>query len=52
MKSLFKTKSFWIGLAGIVTGISLIVSGDINSGILAIGGGIATITVRDAIRTK
>lgn len=47
--SLIKTKTFWGGIAAIATGVGLIVSGDVNTGVIAIIGGLQTIFVRDAI---
>jgi hypothetical protein len=48
-KETLKTKSFWIGLAGLVGGIGLVVTGDTKEGIAAIWAGLAMIAGRDAI---
>lgn len=50
MKELLKTKSFWVGVAAIATGISMCAAKDYPNGIQMIGGGIATICLRDAVR--
>lgn len=52
MNELIKTKSFWTGVAGIVTGIGMIFMGDIATGIQTIGGGIAAIVLRQAITVE
>ncbi|MCE5230116.1 hypothetical protein LLG95_11025 [bacterium] len=44
-----KSRSFWTGAAMIVTGIGLIIGGDVAQGIQTIAGGLVTIFVRDAI---
>ncbi len=44
-----KSRSFWTGAALIVTGVGLIVVGDVAQGIQTIAGGLVTIFVRDAI---
>lgn len=49
MSKLIKNKTFWVGVAGVLTGVVMIIGGDLNNGIIAIGGGIAAITTRDAI---
>lgn len=49
MQNLIKTKTFWGGVAGIVSGIGLIVGGDVGNGVTAIIMGIVAITGRDAI---
>lgn len=49
MKSIFGTKSFWAGLATIITGVGLALHGDIDTGLQTIATGIATIVIRDAI---
>jgi hypothetical protein len=48
-RSTLRTKSFWTGLAIIVTGIGMIALGQTAEGLQTIAGGIATIFVRDAI---
>jgi hypothetical protein len=48
-KNLFKTKTFWAGLASIVTGAGIIVGGDVNNGIVMIGMGILAVFGRDAV---
>lgn len=50
-KPLYKTKTFWAGLAGVLTGIGLIVSGETSEGIVAILSGVSAIFLRDGIRT-
>lgn len=45
----FKTKSFWTGLAMVVTGIGLCAQGNMPEGIQTIAGGLVTIFVRDAL---
>jgi hypothetical protein len=47
--STVKSKSFWTGLAIIVTGIGMCVMGQTTEGIQTIAGGVVTIFVRDAI---
>jgi len=46
---LVRTKTFYAGLALIVTGVGLLVTGEQAEGIQTIGAGITTIFVRDAI---
>ncbi len=50
MKDLWKTKTFWGGLAAIATGIGLICTGDAPQGVNAIVNGLIAIFVRDGIR--
>ena len=45
----YKTKSFWAGMALILTGIGMVIAGDVPQGIQTIGAGIVTIFIRDAI---
>lgn len=46
----FKTKTFWVGLAGIVAGVGMIVAqGDIAGGAQTIVIGLLAIVGRDAI---
>ena len=45
----FKSKSFWTGLALIVTGVGMCVAGQTPEGIQTIAGGLVTIFIRDAI---
>lgn len=45
----WKSKSFWGGLAMIVTGIGMIIAGDTATGIQTITGGIVAVCLRDAI---
>lgn len=45
----FRSKSFWAGVVGIVSGIGLIVQGDMQGGITAIAAGVGWIFMRDAI---
>ena len=49
-KSLYKTKTFWGGLAAIFTGVGLIVTGAVPAGVIAILGGVQSIFMREAIR--
>lgn len=49
MKRLWKTKTFWGGIASIATGIGLVWAGDIPQGVTAIMFGIQSIFIRDAI---
>lgn len=48
-RNTLRTKSFWTGLAIIVTGIGMIALGTPVEGLQTIAGGLATIFVRDAI---
>ena len=51
MKTLFKTKSFTVGVAAILGGVALIIfSSERELGIAMITSGLGTITLRDAIR--
>lgn len=47
--NLFKTKTFWGGVAAIASGVGFIVAGDVVSGVQTIIGGLLAITGRDAI---
>ncbi len=47
---LFKTKTFWGGLAAVLTGVGLVVAGDVPQGINAIATGLLAIFVRDGLR--
>lgn len=47
---LLKTKTFWGGLASVLTGVGLIVAGDVGTGIEAVILGVLAITGRDAVR--
>ena len=49
MKDLLKTKTFWSGVASIVTGVGFILAGEAPQGINAIAIGIIAICVRDGI---
>ena len=46
---LLSTKTFWSALAGIVTGVGLIVSGDVGNGATTIVLSVLAICGRDAI---
>lgn len=46
---LFRTKTFWTGLAGIAAGIALCAAHDYPQGITLIIGGLSAICVRDAV---
>jgi hypothetical protein len=48
-KSIFKTKTFWGGVASVITGIGICVAGDVPTGAMTILGGIQTIFIRDAM---
>jgi len=48
--SLFKTKTFWSGVASITTGIGLIACGNLPEGVQMIGAGIVAICLRDAVK--
>ena len=50
--TLWKTKTFWGGVVAVVTGVGLLVTGDVPNGMQTILGGIAMIFMRDAIATK
>jgi hypothetical protein len=50
MGKLLKTKTFWGGVAGIMTGIGLIANGDIPAGANAIVTSIIAIFLRDGIQ--
>ena len=47
---LLKTKTFWGGLAAVLTGVGLVVAGDVPQGINAIATGLLAIFVRDGLR--
>jgi len=49
MKDLLKTKTFWTGMASVITGIGLILAGEAPQGINAIATGFAAICVRDGL---
>lgn len=49
MKTLFKTKTFWAGLASLVTGAGLIITGDKTNGLIFISQGIGQIFMRHAL---
>jgi hypothetical protein len=46
---LLRTKTFWVGVAGILSGISMIMAGQQEQGIQAIIIGLLAITGRDAL---
>jgi hypothetical protein len=48
-KELFKSKSFYTGLASIAAGVGMVVNGDTSNGITTIVVGISTIFIRDSI---
>ena len=48
-RNTFHTKSFWTGLAIIITGVGMIALGQAVEGLQTIAGGLATIFVRDAL---
>ena len=48
---MFKTKTFWGGLAAIATGAGLIATGNVPQGINAIVSGLLAVFIRDGIRT-
>jgi len=48
-QNLLKTKTFWGGIAAIVTGVGLIVAGDVPSGINAIITGVVAVFIRDGV---
>ena len=47
--SLWKSKTFWSGMAAIVTGIGIGVAGDIPTGIQTVIGGLGLIFLRQAV---
>lgn len=47
--STLRSKSFWTGLAIIITGVGMCVMGQTVEGIQTIAGGVVTVFVRDAI---
>lgn len=49
MKNLFKTKTFWAGLASLVTGAGLIITGDKTNGLIFLSQGIGQIFMRHAL---
>lgn len=49
MKNLFKTKTFWAGLASIATGAGLIITGDKTNGLIFISQGLGQIFLRNAL---
>ncbi len=49
--STLKRKTFWGGLAGIATGVGLILAGDVPTGIQTIVTSALAIFVRDGIET-
>jgi hypothetical protein len=49
-KKLVQTKTFWGGLATVLTGVGLVVAGDVPQGINAIATGLLAIFVRDGVR--
>ena len=50
-KKLYRTKTFWGGLAAIVTGAGLIATGNIPQGVNAIVTGLLAVFLRDGIRS-
>jgi hypothetical protein len=48
--NLLKTKTFWGGIAAIVTGVGLIYTGNVPEGINAVATGLLAIFVRDGVR--
>jgi len=46
MKSIFKSKIFWVAVTQAVTGVFAIIAGDHRFGIVTIIGAIATIVLR------
>ena len=48
--NLFRTKTFWLGLATLSGGVVLVCEGDVPHGVQAIIGGLAMIVGRDAVR--
>ena len=48
-KRLIGTKTFWAGVAGVASGITLIVNGDVGAGITTALTGIGMIFIRDGI---
>ena len=51
-KPTVRSKTFWAGLATIVTGVGLILNGDIATGAQTITAGILAVFLRDAISTS
>jgi hypothetical protein len=49
MKNLFKTKTFWAGLASIATGAGLLITGDKVNGLIFISQGLGQIFLRSAL---
>jgi len=48
-KNTLKSKTFLIGLAQIIGGICLMITGDADTGAVMLGNGFVAITMRDAI---
>lgn len=51
-EKLWKTKTFWTGLGGVVAGIGLVVLGDVGEGVNTIVVGLAAIFGRAALAKK
>lgn len=49
MKELLKSKTFWIGIASIISGISMILGDNGDTGIQLIATGFSAIFLRDGI---
>ena len=49
MKNLIKTKTFWAGLASLITGAGLIITGDKTNGLIFISQGLGQIFLRNAL---
>jgi hypothetical protein len=48
---LLRTKTFWVGLSSIASGVALICAGQVPEGIPLIVAGLGMICIRDAIAT-
>lgn len=48
-KALLKSKTFWAGLASIVTGIGMVAQGDMQTGMQTVLTGIMVIFLRDTM---
>ncbi len=48
-KDWWKQKTFWAGVVGVLSGVGMIVTGDLTTGIIAVVNGFGLIFLRQAI---
>lgn len=52
MKELLKSKTFWTGIASVIGGVALILTGDKDTGLQMVSAGLLAIFLRNGMNKK